>query len=419
MFILAHLLICTAFSRITGSGFEESARPQTQQTPLILCDSNGVLRAGGTIPLSGEASRIGLAYYEGFSLFTSQRLVREKKNTFPYRLDIDVRDDGGDREKTAILIHELLKTRRLFVPLVGDETLEKELAPLIQKNKCTTLFPLAGIESPDTLFFRPTYVEELEALVDYAINDLKKERIAFFYEESSWGTTTLAGAEKALKKYGLTPVAKGAYQKGTVSIGGALKAIKKASPQAIICIAQGRPAYHFIKNAVNQDLHYVHFLGISLLGGLRTHLARSRGRGINFTSSTVVPHPQKSSLQIAAEYREDMAKVLPNKRLTQFGLEGYITAALLAYALDTLTYPSATITDLIQAAGQLRGQFKGLLLTGENNRLSHSIWIDRGDATEWIRAASARVSIQAITPPLPALTPVFISAQQKTGGTPA
>ena len=123
--------------------------------------------------------------------------------------------------------------------------------------------------------------------------------------------------------------AAGSYQPGSVNVQAALSVIEKSEPHVVICIANGRPAYNFIREAVNRRLHYVSFLGISLLSGIAQHLQESRG--ISLVTSSVVPNPYNSNLSIAVQYRDDMQRYLPNKGLSTSSFEGYVNSMLLTF----------------------------------------------------------------------------------------
>ena len=157
--------------------------------------------------------------------------------------------------------------------------------------------------------------------------------------------------------------------------------IEKSEPHVVICIANGRPAYNFIREAVNRRLHYVSFLGISLLSGIAQHLQESRG--ISLVTSSVVPNPYNSNLSIAVQYRDDMQRYLPNKGLSTSSFEGYVNSMLLTYFLQQLS-ADATIGDLISAMEHMQPiNFKGLNLEHNNHTLSHTVWINEGRNTTW------------------------------------
>jgi ABC-type branched-subunit amino acid transport system substrate-binding protein len=217
--------------------------------------------------------------------------------------------------------------------------------------------------------------------VYYATHILKKQKIAVFYEESEWGRVAKDAVEHSLAAQGIALTVAAPYQPGTVNVHAALAQMQHAEPHVVICIASARPAYNFIREAINQQLHYVSFLGISRLTNIAEHLRTSRG--ITLVTSSVVPNPHNSQLPIVDEYRQDMQRYLPNKGLSTYSLEGYINSMLLSFYLEQMP-TGATVNDLWQTMHQTRNlNFKGLDLEQHNNTLSHTIWINEGSGQQW------------------------------------
>lgn len=338
-----------------------------------------------TIAKSGEASLRGKGLSDGLFLYLNKVNTEYGGLGKAIPIALDQRDDSGVLLKTISHINELMPTSSLFFSPMGDHALEKAYLPLIHAHKAAALFPISGlrpaVNSAPLIFMRPSYDQEVAALVHYATTLLKKTKIAVFHEESSWGRAGMRAVERLLAQHKLQLCAAASYQPGTVNIESALALMQRAEPHVIICIANGRPAYNFIREAVNKSLHYVSFLGTSQLAGIAQHLFDSRG--ISMITSSVVPNPHNSQLPIAQEYRQDMQKYLPNKGLSTYSLEGYINSMLLTYFLQQLP-SNATVRDLFESIRQTRDlTFKGMRLGCFQNTLSHTVWINEGMSSTW------------------------------------
>lgn len=339
---------------------------------MPLVGASGRIRIGGSLSLSGVSSFVGGPYQEGFML-AMDVLNREKKGIQGrFQVDVDVRDDGGSLARAIGNIESVRATTSLLLPLMSDELFDTYLAPFFAQGLLSAPLALVGTNQRSDsapFLFRPSYEDEVTALILYARTVLQRDKIAFFYEDSDWGTSVVSSAEATLGRFGARLCAKGAYQPGTVNVSAALDQIKKSEPQVIICIANGLPAYTFIREAINQGLHYATFMGISRVGGVSEHVLASRGRGVSLLCSAVVPDPERSTLPLVARYRADMKRLLPNKKLTVFGLEGYLVASLFSAAAEKLSLPQATIRDFLGALENLRGSvFEGIPLTSSRDR---------------------------------------------------
>jgi hypothetical protein len=113
-----------------------------------------------------------------------------------------------------------------------------------------------------------------------------------------------------------------------------------------------------------------------------------KSRGISIITASVVPDPFKSTSQVAKEYREDMKKYFPNKKLSPFSFEGYINAKILCECIKAAQFPISankilyTIENIkrfdIQILKDLNLNFKP-----ETRTLCNRVWINAENGKEW------------------------------------
>jgi ABC-type branched-subunit amino acid transport system substrate-binding protein len=275
-----------------------------------------------------------------------------------------------------------------FIGNYGSSLLA-ELKQIILSSAMLTLFPVAGdnaLRKPEfryMLHFRPSVEREIESLVTYAINEKHRRKIAVFYEESNWGKAGLNAVRNALKKYDLEIAAQGYYPAGTVNVMSAVREIVKNKPEAIVCVSTYRPSYTFIQQVLNEGFQNCLFLGLGPAAPMQGLIKKSRG--VIMATSSVVPDPEKSMLPIVQQYRKDMARYFPYRDLSQYSLEGYIVGALFVAALRKLS-PPYTVGKLVRYFEKVRKKnFGGLRLDfkRETRELSSSVWINKGDGSEW------------------------------------
>lgn len=355
------------------------------EKPLLSGDEKQLVLAT-ILARSGEASLIGKSLSDGFTLAVNVLNSTEGGLFGSHRLALDQRDDASLLSRGMKHLRELVEKTPFFFGVMGEELVEKGMSELVGDNSIGLLFPTVGMQQVTVannraVHFRPSYADEVHALIHYALHTLKKTKIALLYEEGGWGEQTKKSAEAVLAVHGHTLLGHASYQQGTVNVLDAVSALKKHEPEVIICAANGRPAYNFIREAVNQKLHYVTFLGTSRLAGIQEHLQKARG--IKLVTSAVVPNPHTSELEIAKKYREAMQKYLPNKGLSPFSFEGYIAAHLLIHFIEQLTADAqyGHLVAQIQKAGQFT--FEGLKLDGSAASLSRTVWLNEGDEKEW------------------------------------
>lgn len=328
-------------------------------------------------PIAGDNSIIGrqmLAgtenYLREFRHFTTQSDGKEKSFIIKHVKDIAQPDISP-----------------IVIGLVGEQAM-LSLTPLLRTKKCLLLFPMEqflqdpGLEN--IIYYRPPKAQELAALSSYAVDTKHKKAIAILYEASMWGQELLAIAQKVLAKNGIQPVAVASYAQGTVEIERALRQITKASPNAVLCLAQPRPAFNFISSALNVGLHECLFLGLSSLSVIQKLLYVTRGLDIAVTS--VVPDVRTSTLPIAQEYNQSMKSFLSFRDDSVFYLEAFINLSLFEFCLKKIEGP-VTIEKIISVFQSLKNTtFKGLPVNFDpaSGSLSSSLWINPGYNRQWI-----------------------------------
>ncbi|MFA6263989.1 MAG: ABC transporter substrate-binding protein [Candidatus Babeliales bacterium] len=366
--------------------------PQVAQEviPAVATENRQEIQLCSTLPLSGELSVLGNQIFEGMNLMFNK--IRQDPQ-FPFFFRLHVRDDQADMAETRKNVRRLIKSSKspLFISLLGTDTMAT-LLPFINEGKMLALFPVEGstahrcTEYKNAIFFRASYEQEVDALINYAANTLQRKQIAIFYEASEWGEAVLKALKKVLAKYQLPLVTQASYPQQTLNISRAVKELSASSPNAILCVAQSRPAYHFIQEIINKGLFKTAILGLSSLIPIQETIKESRG--VEIITSSVVPDPKRSALVIAQEYRSDLEKFSPNRQPTPYSFEGYINAALLVEFAKTTKIPWTT-TSLMQTIEKLgHVRFKGIELkfNPSTRTLSHNVWLNTGHDKEWVLA---------------------------------
>ncbi len=341
-----------------------------------------------SFPLTGEHSIIGrqmLAgvdnYLREYKHFTTEAPSAEHP--------IVLKHAKNNKEETTESIVPLPATAPLIVGAMGLDAISG-LLPQIDEHKALLLFPLEGDtqlrqhKRENIIYFRPSYDKELRALVDYTLKTKHKTSIAVAYESSRWGRHQLDALTKLLADNNITPVATAAYAQGTIETEEAVKAIVKASPNVIFCLAQPRAAYSFISNALNTGLHECLFMGLSQLAVIQKLLKTARGLDLVVTS--VVPDVKNSSIAIVAEYKKTMQSFLSFRDDSPFYFEAFISMSLLEACLQKITGP-ITIPSIIKACESFDTlNFKGIKISFNqaDRSLSSAVWINPGVDQDWI-----------------------------------
>ncbi|MDL1969754.1 MAG: ABC transporter substrate-binding protein, partial [Candidatus Desulfofervidaceae bacterium] len=220
---------------------------------------------------------------------------------------------------------------------VGTPTTVKIL-DVITKAKIPLIGPFTGahqLRLPYRRYVfnvRNSYWAETEALVEYAVETLKKDKIAVFYQNDAYGLTGYKGTVRALAvKYNKSIVAEAVYTRGQFASKQAIDTICQAKPEVVIMIGTYGACSDFIKRAKAKGLNAV-FMNISFVGPSKlAGLLGPAGNGV--IVSQVVPPLNEEGLPAVKEYKNLMKRYFPEKPLTFVGLEGFIDAKVIVEAI--------------------------------------------------------------------------------------
>jgi ABC-type branched-subunit amino acid transport system substrate-binding protein len=186
--------------------------------------------------------------------------------------------------------------------------------------------------NPHIFHIRASYTDETAGMVEH-LYTVGVRRIAVMYQDDPFGKSGLAGAESALKKLGLTAVAKGGYDRAKPEeIDAAVAAIAPTNPEAIIMVSVNRASAAFIKKIRALDSS-ARLFSISVVNfkELLKNAGEDNARGIGI--SQVMPYPYSPRLPVVREFQTLMAKYQPDKVVSYASMESFIAAKILVEAI--------------------------------------------------------------------------------------
>jgi branched-chain amino acid transport system substrate-binding protein len=303
--------------------------------------SENEILIGSSLALGGHAGYLGTQMLQGALSYIKH--VNENGGIHKRQIKIISLDDRYEPARCLYNTQQLILEHKVFSLFcyVGTPTTVK-ITPLISEAKIPLVGMLTGasrLRNPVTKYLiniRASYYQETKAAVDMIVKKMNLTRVAVFYQYDEYGFDGLRGAEIALKQYGLKPIAKGTYVRGTIDVTEGLEKIIESDAQAVIMIGTYDSCAEFIKTAKKRAFLPV-FHNVSFVGS--TELARRLGKaGEGVIVTQVVPPPQKrdsiASLPGVDEYIKLLAKYYPESKPTFVGLEGYINARVLVTGLE-------------------------------------------------------------------------------------
>ena len=288
---------------------------------------------GQSVPLTGAADQIGVAYSSGAKLFFGS--FNERKNNPGYIFEQKILDDGYDANKAAANTKQLVadKVDALF-GYVG--TASSDVSAAVAKTSETIFFAPFGAsdalrskEQTHVFHVRPSLSDEALRIVRHC-QTLSQTRIAVLAEDDAMGRAGLAAVTQALQDQKMQPLVASAF----VPVNGdkvqtAVAGVMKAQPQAVIQVALFNTTAAFIRQ-MRKAGYAGAFMNFSVVGldPLFTALGKEIG---GVVVSQVVPSPRSVTIPIVKEYLT--AIETSDQTASYESLEGFIAAKTFAEAV--------------------------------------------------------------------------------------
>ena len=335
---------------------------------------------GQAAALEGPAAALGQGMREGLlAAFDEANRAGGVKGR---KIELISVDDGYEPNKSIEATKKLIEQDKVFamVGSVGTPT-SAATQPIASEAGVPFIGAFTGAEflrdpyKAMVVNVRASYFQETEAMVEHLTKDLGVAKIAIFYQDDAFGQAGLAGVKRALDKRKMQLVAEGTYERNTTAVKGALLAIKKAEPEAVIMIGAYKPCAEFIKLAHQVKLDAT-FVNISFVGS--DALAKELGPdGAGVVVTQVVPLPQDTSIGLVGRYQAALKAMKPDAEPGFVSLEGYIVGRLTVAALGKIE-GDITRQAMLEAITKQGGfDLGGITLTygADNNRGSSQVFL--------------------------------------------
>ncbi|WP_332775021.1 ABC transporter substrate-binding protein [Polaromonas sp.] len=288
------------------------------------------LVVGQSVPLTGAADQIGLAYLNGAKLYFDA--INAKNGAGGYKIEVKAMDDGYNPAKAAANAKQLIdeEVDALF-GFVGTASCDAAFAVAKPAN---ALF-FAPFAASDTLrdaalsnvfHVRPGLADEAYKVARHCAT-LNQDRIAVFAEDDAMGRAGLAAVNQALVDLKRPPIVASALSPvNSDKVDAAVALLAKAQPQAIIQVSLFNSSAAFIRKMRRAGFGG-QFLNFSVVGidPLFSALGKEIG---GVVISQVVPSPRSAGTPIIKEYLGVLNET--DQTPSYESVEGYIAARTFA-----------------------------------------------------------------------------------------
>jgi branched-chain amino acid transport system substrate-binding protein len=317
-------VLATALAAGLGACWVGGAAAQGKSRKIVV---------GQSVPLTGAADQIGLAFAGGSKLYFDA--FNARKNNPGWTFELQQLDDGYEAAKATANATKLLADGAdLLFGFVGTATSEAG-AEVAAKDGALFFAPFAasdrlrGAAHTNVFHVRPSLSDEAFKMVRHCAT-LGQNRIAVLAEDDAMGRAGLAAVQQALVEQKLPPLVASAFVPvNSDKVDAAVATIFKAQPHAVIQVSLFNSTAHFIRK-MRKAGFVGSFMNFSVVGidPLFSALGKEIG---GVVVSQVVPSPRSSATPIVKEY---LAAIETSDQTPSYeGLEGFIAAKTLSEAV--------------------------------------------------------------------------------------
>ena len=288
------------------------------------------LVVGQSVPLTGAADQIGLAYLQGAKLYFD--LSNAKLGAAGYKIDVRALDDGYDPLKAAANARQLIDegVDALF-GFVGTASCDAAFA--VAKPSNTLFFaPFAASDAlrdpalSNAFHIRPAMADEAYKMVRHCAT-LNQDRIAVFAEDDAMGRAGLAAVHQALLDLKRPPLVASAFTPvNSQKVDVAVAMLFKSQAQVVIQVSLFSTSAAFIR-AMRKAGYSGQFMNFSVVGidPLFSALGKEIG---GVVMSQVVPSPRSAGTPVIKDYLDALNQT--DQSPSYAGVEGFIAARTFA-----------------------------------------------------------------------------------------
>ncbi len=298
---------------------------------------NETILLGASLPLSGINSHLGKDVVVGANTYFSH--TNAKGGVHGKKIEFIQYDDKYEPENTLSHTQTLIEKDKVFAlfGFVGTPTVKRVL-PLISHTNIPFIAPYTGASflrdnsSDNIINFRSSYIEEIDALVDYLTQEKGLSKFAIFYQNDDYGEEGYIALSQALDKHHLKLSAEGTYKRNTLSISHAIHEIESAKPEAIILVGAYKPTARFIEKVKECCPQNIIFCPISFVNA-DALVDELKGDARNILFSQTVPSYDDFTSAEAIEYTNLLKFYYPNEKPSLVSYESYLAAKTVVKAM--------------------------------------------------------------------------------------
>ncbi len=323
-------------------------------------EASKTITVGGFTPVTGPVPFYAILTHAAESYF---RHVNETGGIRGWKIKYVTLDDGYDPARSVAVTKRMVEEDKIFslVASVGTAT-NVAVIPYAKEAGLPMLGPIGGASAffaePNIFPLLPDYGWSAASNAEYALKDLKLDKIALLWENDELGRSAKRGFDLYMAEQKVAPAESVSFEVKTTDFTPHLLRVANSGAQAAILFGSNANLAGALKAADRQGLKISWFAPFFTADPSTFKLAGDLLNGVYFSSWLL---PVSSDEPEVAAYRAAVSKYYPNDPIGVFGLNGWSNAALFGVVLEALIASGKPITrdNFVAAANALVGASVG------------------------------------------------------------
>jgi branched-chain amino acid transport system substrate-binding protein len=363
------------FLKLSGAAALTSLYPGSP----LLADELGVdtatktITVGGFTPVTGPVPFYAILTRAADAYFKS---INEHGGIKGWKINYVTLDDGYDPARSVAAVRRLVEENQIFalVAAVGTAT-NVAVIPFAKENGLAMIGPIGGASAffsePNIFPLLPDYGWSAASNAEFAINDLKLQKIALLWENDELGRSAKRGFDLFMEASKIAPVESVSFEVKTTDFTPHIRRVANSQAQAAILFGSNANLAAALKAADRQGVKLAWFAPFFTADPATYKLTGDLLDGVYFSSWLL---PVDSGEPEVTAYREAVTKYYPNDPVGVFGLNGWSNAALFGSMFGALIDSGKPITraNLLEAGNALSnasvGGARKVTFTGSDHR---------------------------------------------------
>lgn len=309
---------------------------------------------GGFTPVTGPVPFYAILTHAADAYF---RNVNENGGIKGWKIKYVTLDDGYDPARSVAVTRRLVEEDKIFalVASVGTAT-NVAVVPYANEVGLAMLGPIGGASmfftQPNIFPLLPDYGWSAAANAEYALKDLKLDKIALLWENDELGRSAKRGFDLYMEQQKVAPAESVLFEVKTTDFTPHLLRVSKSGAQAAIMFGSNANLAGALKAADRLGVKLKWFAPFFTADPSTYKLAGKLLDGVYFSSWLL---PVSSNEPEVKAYRDAITKYFPDDPIGVFGLNGWSNAALFGKIFEALIDSGKPITreNLVAAGNSL------------------------------------------------------------------